>query len=99
MALIAMDPEKFFRPAYVAQHGYVGVYLDTGAVDWDEVSELIDAYRLAAPKKLAGFILSDPRDAADRGQPPRLLHAPNGKTALRRPGRPEGRTRSAGPRA
>lgn len=53
-----MDPETFFRPAYVAQHGYVGVYLDTGGVDWDEVSELIiDAYRLAAPKKLAGIIL------------------------------------------
>jgi hypothetical protein len=51
-----MDPEKFFRPPYVA-HGYVGVYLDTGAVDWDEVRELIiDAYRLAAPKKLAGTI-------------------------------------------
>ena len=52
-ALVAEDPERFFMPAYVARHGYVGYYLDTGSVDWDEVRELItDAYRLAAPKRL-----------------------------------------------
>jgi hypothetical protein len=53
-ALVASDPTKFFMPPYVAHHGYVGVYLDDGAVDWDEVRELVlDAYRLAAPKALA----------------------------------------------
>ena len=41
----------------MAHHGYVGVYLDTGNVDWDEIRELItDAYRLAAPKKLAKLV-------------------------------------------
>lgn len=56
-ALVASDPTKFFLPPYVAHHGYVGVYLDTGTVDWDEIRELItDAYRLAAPKALIKLI-------------------------------------------
>jgi hypothetical protein len=51
--LVASDPEKFFMPPYMAHHGYIGVYLDSGPVDWQEIRELIqDAYRLAAPKKL-----------------------------------------------
>jgi hypothetical protein len=56
-ALVASDPTKFFLPPYVAQHGYVGIYLDTGTVDWNEIRELVvDAYRLAAPKTLAKLI-------------------------------------------
>jgi hypothetical protein len=56
-ALVASDHAKFFMPPYVAQHGYVGVYLDRGPVDWDEVRELIvDAYRLVAPKTLARLV-------------------------------------------
>jgi hypothetical protein len=52
-SMVASDPTRFFLPPYVARHGYVGVYLDTGNVDWDEVAELIvDAYRLVAPKTL-----------------------------------------------
>jgi hypothetical protein len=55
--LVATDPEKFFLPAYVARHGYVGVHLDLGEVDWDEIRELVvDAYRLAAPKRLAASL-------------------------------------------
>jgi hypothetical protein len=51
--LVASDPHKFFMPSYVAQHGYVGIYLD-GKVDWKEVEEFIlDAYKLVAPKTLA----------------------------------------------
>lgn len=56
-SLIAADPDRFFSPPYVAQHGYVGLYLDVGKVDWDEVRELlVDAYKLAAPKGLAKLI-------------------------------------------
>ena len=52
-ALVASDPKKFFLPQYVAHHGYVGMYLDAGPVDWDEVRELVtDAYRIVAPKAL-----------------------------------------------
>ncbi len=55
--LVASDPHKFFMPSYVAHHGYVGVYLDTAEVEWEEIRELIvDAYRLAAPKALIKLI-------------------------------------------
>jgi hypothetical protein len=52
-ALVEADPVRFFRPPYMAHHGYIGVYLDVENVDWDEVFEqLTEGYRLAAPKRL-----------------------------------------------
>ena len=55
--LVASDADKFFMPPYMAHHGYVGIYLDRGKVDWAEVRELVlDAYRLAAPKSLAKLL-------------------------------------------
>jgi predicted DNA-binding protein (MmcQ/YjbR family) len=55
--LIAEGPERFYRPAYLGHRGWVGVRLDTGAVDWDEVAGLVvDSYRLCAPKSLARAI-------------------------------------------
>jgi hypothetical protein len=51
-ALVASDPGRFFRPAYVGHRGWLGVYLDV-PVDWDEVAELVtDAYRAVAPRRL-----------------------------------------------
>ena len=56
-AMVEADPERFFMPPYVAHHGYVGIYLDVADVDWDEVRDLVvDAYRLAAPKRLAATV-------------------------------------------
>jgi hypothetical protein len=53
-ALVAEDPERFFLPPYMTQHGWIGLYLDLGSIDWDEVRELLtDAYLLTAPKTLA----------------------------------------------
>jgi len=50
-ALIAMDPEIFFVPAYVGPSGWVGVRYRTA--DRDEVWELlIEAWRMTAPKRL-----------------------------------------------
>jgi predicted DNA-binding protein (MmcQ/YjbR family) len=50
--LAGHDPERFFRPPYVGQHGWVGVRLD-GSVDWDELADLVEeSYRLTAPKRL-----------------------------------------------
>ncbi|MEU1980832.1 MmcQ/YjbR family DNA-binding protein [Nocardia sp. NPDC019395] len=50
-ALVAGDPERFFRPPFVGPT-WVGVYLDV-PVDWVEVRELIvEAYRMIAPRKL-----------------------------------------------
>ena len=56
-ALVASDPANFFMPPYVADHGYVGVYLDRPGVDWEEVRELVtDAYIIVAPKRLSKLI-------------------------------------------
>jgi predicted DNA-binding protein (MmcQ/YjbR family) len=46
-------PDRFFIPAYLGSRGWIGLWLDTGRVDWDEVERLVvDAYRLTAPKSL-----------------------------------------------
>jgi hypothetical protein len=51
-ALIACDPERFFRPPYVGHRGWIGVRLDRG-VDQAELSELCEeAYRTVAPAAL-----------------------------------------------
>ena len=56
-ALIASDPVKFYAPAYIGPRGWVGLRLDRGKVDWDEVNEmLIGSYLQTAPKKLAGLV-------------------------------------------
>ena len=50
-ALIASHPTKFYMPAYIGPRGWVGMRLDNGKVDWDEVEELVThSYRLVAPK-------------------------------------------------
>jgi phosphoribosylglycinamide formyltransferase-1 len=55
--LAESEPETFFLPAYMAHHGWIGIYLDAGKVDWDRVELfLVDAFRLAAPKTLARLI-------------------------------------------
>jgi hypothetical protein len=56
-ALVARDPERYFRPPYVGTRGWVGVYVDVPDVEWDRVEEIIeDAWRCAAPRRLvAGY--------------------------------------------
>jgi predicted DNA-binding protein (MmcQ/YjbR family) len=45
-------PGMYFRPPYVGQHGWVGLWLDT-ELNWDDVRDLIeDSYRMTAPKRL-----------------------------------------------
>lgn len=51
-AMVASEPERFFRPPYVGHRGWLGVYLDV-AVDWTEIAEIVtEAYRMIAPKRL-----------------------------------------------
>ena len=51
-ALIAENPDAYFRPAYVGGRGWIGVRLDRDLPD-DEIAELIDsAYRIVATKTL-----------------------------------------------
>jgi len=53
-ALAAAQPDRFYLPAYIGPRGWVALRLDAGAIDWDEVSELVRVgYRLLAPKRLA----------------------------------------------
>jgi hypothetical protein len=55
--LIAAHPKKFYLPAYIGPRGWVGLRLDRGKVDWDEVRDLVTAsYLQVAPKKLATAI-------------------------------------------
>jgi len=52
-ALVKAQPEKFYMPAYIASRGWVGLRLDRGKVDWEEVADLIaGSYQLVAPKNL-----------------------------------------------
>lgn len=52
--LVEIAPDRYFLPAYVAQHGWVSLRLDLGAIDWDEVASLLkESFRLQAPRRLA----------------------------------------------
>ncbi|MDE2126037.1 MAG: MmcQ/YjbR family DNA-binding protein [Armatimonadetes bacterium] len=55
--LVAADPAVFFVPPYVGPNGWVGVRLDVGETDWEEVAALMrSSYRLLAPKRLAAQV-------------------------------------------
>jgi hypothetical protein len=57
--MVAMEPDRFFRPPYVGHRGWLGVRLD-GRVDWSEVAEICrDAYRVVAPKALVARLDED----------------------------------------
>ena len=48
--LLTRAPEQYFRPPYVGQGGWIGIYLDR-APDWKAVAErLAHAHELAAPR-------------------------------------------------
>ena len=49
VALIASDPERYFRPPYVGHRGWVGVRLDIEPLDWEAIEAIIgDAYTAVA---------------------------------------------------
>jgi predicted DNA-binding protein (MmcQ/YjbR family) len=55
--LIEDEPERFYRPAYLGHRGWIGLRLDTGSIDWDELTGVVvESYRLCAPKSLARAI-------------------------------------------
>lgn len=56
----AADPKRFFVPAYIGPRGWGALRLDRGAVDWDEVDELVRAsYCAIAPARLAAQVGGD----------------------------------------
>ena len=57
--LVASDPVKYYLPAYIGPRGWVGLRLDLGTVDWEEVRELIaGSYLQTAPRKLAALVVT-----------------------------------------
>jgi hypothetical protein len=51
-ALVAAEPDHYFRPPYVGHRGWIGVHLDHG-LEWNEIAGAIeDAYAEVAPKTL-----------------------------------------------
>jgi len=51
-ALVAGDPERFFRPPYVGHRGWIGVMLH-GDVGWEDVAGIVeDAFITVAPRRL-----------------------------------------------
>ena len=51
-ALVAGDPEHYFRPPYVGHRGWLGVRLDRG-LEWDAIAGAIEeAYCCVAPAAL-----------------------------------------------
>ena len=58
-ALLAGDPETFFRPEYVGVHGWIGVVVAN--VDPQEMRELItEAWRMTAPKPVVAAFDESP---------------------------------------
>ena len=54
--LLGSLDEAFFKPPYVGDRGWLGMYLD-GNVNWGNVAAIVeDAYRVTAPKKLAAAL-------------------------------------------
>jgi predicted DNA-binding protein (MmcQ/YjbR family) len=54
--LVDRDPDRFFVPPYVGQHGWVGLWLDV-EVDWELVGDLVEkSYRMTAPKRLSKML-------------------------------------------
>jgi predicted DNA-binding protein (MmcQ/YjbR family) len=53
----ALDPARFYLPAYMAHRGWIALRLDVGKIDWNEVEELAaESYRLVAPKRLTALV-------------------------------------------
>ena len=51
--LVDADPDRFWVPAFVGRHGWVGIRLDLEEPDWDQVAAFLrDAWMLTAPKRV-----------------------------------------------
>lgn len=54
--IMQSDPDRFFVPPYVGQHGWIGVWLYVEQ-DWDFIAHLVEeSYRKTAPKRLCALL-------------------------------------------
>ncbi len=51
-ALVAAQPDTYFRPPYVGHRGWLGVYLDSGLSQAALEGLLVEAYRTVCPPRL-----------------------------------------------
>ena len=55
--LVHGSPKTFYVPPYMGPSGWVGMRLDLAGTDWETAANIArDAYRLAAPKRLAVLV-------------------------------------------
>ena len=58
--LVESDPARFYLPAYIGPRGWVGLRLDVGKPDWEEVRELaLGSYALTAPRSLSQGLIQE----------------------------------------
>jgi hypothetical protein len=58
--LVEQDPDRFWVPAFVGRHGWIGIRLDLEEPDWDLVADFVrDAWLLTAPRRLRQAIEAD----------------------------------------
>ena len=51
--LVEQQPDLYYRPAYLAPSGWIGLRVDGEAVDWDHVADRVAmSWELVAPSKL-----------------------------------------------
>jgi len=51
--LVEADPDRFWVPAFVGRHGWIGIRFDLEEPDWHEVTDFVrQAWLMTAPKKL-----------------------------------------------
>ncbi|MGN6269260.1 MAG: MmcQ/YjbR family DNA-binding protein [Sphingomonas sp.] len=51
--LIEIDPDCYFKPAYLGPYGWVALRLDRPDTDWDRVADRIaQSWELVAPRRL-----------------------------------------------
>jgi len=51
--LVGADPDRFWVPAFVGRHGWIGIRFDLEEPDWDEVTDFVrGAWLMTAPRKV-----------------------------------------------
>ena len=51
--LVEADPDRFWVPAFVGRHGWIGIRFDLEEPDWHEVTDFVrQSWLMTAPKKL-----------------------------------------------
>ncbi len=80
---IKKAPDRFYLPRFIGRRGWLGLRLDQGAINWDEIRALAAvSYELAAPRSL-------------RAPPPPMANALNARLLIR--GTPPGLSVSRAP--